>query len=158
LLKIISGGQTGVDRAALDVAIEMGIAYGGWCPKGGWAEDLPRAPGVLAIYKGLQETPHLSPRQRTKWNIRDADRLMVLVDGAGLAASKGTEAALDYADRLDRPHFVIDLDAANAVKRAVAWLGDRRGPLILSSAARAKARPRASMPRRRHFCVPFWSA
>lgn len=131
MLKIISGGQTGVDRAALDVAIEKGIPYGGWCPKGGWAEDLPKPPGVLAIYDLLQETPRLSPRQRTKWNIRDSDRLMVLVDSAGLAGSKGTEAALDFADRLDRPHIVIDLDAGDAVKRAVAWLGDRHGPLTL---------------------------
>ena len=39
MLTIVSGGQTGVDRAALDVAIELGIPYRGWCPKGGWAED-----------------------------------------------------------------------------------------------------------------------
>lgn len=41
MLTIVSGGQTGVDRAALDVAIEQGIPYRGWCPKGGWAEDRP---------------------------------------------------------------------------------------------------------------------
>ena len=49
-LIIISGGQSGVDRAALDVAIARGIAYGGWCPKGGWAEDLAVPPGLLARY------------------------------------------------------------------------------------------------------------
>ena len=47
-MKIISGGQTGADRAALDVAIERGMEWGGWCPKGGCAEDLPNAPGLLA--------------------------------------------------------------------------------------------------------------
>ena len=46
-MKIISGGQTGVDRAALDVAIERGVPWGGWCPKGGWAEDFPEPPGLL---------------------------------------------------------------------------------------------------------------
>lgn len=122
-MKIISGGQTGVDRAALDAAIEMGVPYAGWCPKGGWAEDLPRAPGLLAIYDGLRQTPLLSPRQRTKWNIRDADRLMVLVDRAGVKVSQGTEAARDLADRLDKPHIVLDLDASDALERALAWLG-----------------------------------
>jgi hypothetical protein len=138
-MKIISGGQTGVDRAALDVAIEKGIPYGGWCPKGGWAEDLPRAPGLLALYDGLQETPLLSPRQRTKWNIRDADRLMVLVDSAGLKASKGTEVAADYADRLDKPHIVLDLDAGDSLARALAWLGQGEGASALCIAG-----PRAS--------------
>ena len=123
-MKIISGGQTGVDRAALDAAIEMGVPYAGWCPKGGWAEDLPRAPGLLAIYDGLRETPLLSPRQRTKWNIRDADRLMVLVDRAGVKVSQGTEAARDLADRLDKTHIVLDLDVSDALERALAWLGE----------------------------------
>src|SRR6478672_329462 len=80
MLTIVSAGQTGVDRAALDVAIELGIAYRGWCPKGGWAEDRPSPPGVLALYPGLGETPHADPRQRTEWNVRDCDRLMVLVE------------------------------------------------------------------------------
>jgi hypothetical protein len=39
-MKLLSGGQSGVDRAVLDVAVERGIDYGGWCPNGGWAEDL----------------------------------------------------------------------------------------------------------------------
>ena len=59
-MKIISGGQTGVDRAALDVAIERGMDWGGWCPKGGWAEDFPEPPGLLAKYPHLKETPHLT--------------------------------------------------------------------------------------------------
>ena len=53
-MKIISGGQTGVDRAALDEAIERGMDWGGWCPKGGWAEDLPdRATTNISEY-GLE--------------------------------------------------------------------------------------------------------
>ena len=51
-LKIVSGGQTGVDRAALDVAIARGIAYGGWCPLSGWAEDLPTRPGLTREVSG----------------------------------------------------------------------------------------------------------
>lgn len=130
-MKIISGGQTGVDRAALDAAIEMGIPYAGWCPKGGWAEDLPRAPGLLALYDGLRETPLFSPRQRTKWNIRDADRLMVLVDRAGVKVSQGTGAARDLADRLDKTHIMLDLDASDALERALAWLAEGKRPASL---------------------------
>ncbi len=61
LLRIISGGQTGVDRAALDAAIEIGIPYGGWCPNGGWAEDMAVPPGVRLPYPDLRETPETAP-------------------------------------------------------------------------------------------------
>lgn len=131
MLKLISGGQTGVDRAALDVAVERSIPYEGWCPKGGWAEDLPNPPGLLALYEGLRETPDTSPRQRTEWNVRDSDRLMVLVDSAGLSASKGTGVALGCAEAYRKPQIVIDLDAGDAVTRALAWFGDSEGPLAL---------------------------
>ena len=127
MLKIVSGGQTGVDRAALDVALEKGIAYAGWCPKGGWAEDLPKPPGLLALYDSLHETPLADPIQRTEWNVRDSDRLMLLVDKAGLSVSKGTQAARDFAMRLGTPHIVIDLDAPEAVPRARALLGEGKG-------------------------------
>jgi hypothetical protein len=89
MVNILSGGQTGVDRAALDAAIERGIACGGWCPKGGWAEDMPRPPGVLALYPMLQETPLGDHVQRTEWNVRDSDALMVLLDDHGLCSSGG---------------------------------------------------------------------
>jgi hypothetical protein len=70
--KIISGGQTGIDRASLDAAIEMGVDYCGWCPKGGWAEDFRQPPGLLARYPLLREAPSAEPIQRTEWNVRDA--------------------------------------------------------------------------------------
>jgi hypothetical protein len=114
MLTIVSGGQTGVDRAALDVAIELGIAYRGWCPRGGWAEDLLKPPGVLPLYPELRETPDADPRQRTEWNVRDSDRLMVLVDRAGLIVSKGTAFALACAKALAKPHIVIDVGASDA--------------------------------------------
>jgi Circularly permutated YpsA SLOG family len=123
MLKIVSGGQTGVDRAALDVAIDKGLPYGGWCPKGGWAEDLPRAPGLLAMYDALRETPLADPHQRTEWNVRDSDRLMVLLDRRGLSSS-GTELAIACADRLGRPRLVLDLDEEGDIERAASWLND----------------------------------
>src|SRR5262247_3340324 len=89
-MKIISGGQTGVDRAALDVAIECGMPWGGWCPKGGWAEDFPNPPGLLAKYPHLRETPLAHPLQRTEWNIRDSDATLIITDSEGMAVSVGT--------------------------------------------------------------------
>jgi len=119
-MKIVSGGQTGVDRAALDAAIEMGVAYGGWCPKGGWAEDLPNPPGLLALYDRLRGTPLADPLQRTEWNVRDADRLLVLLDRRGLI-SRGTELAVLHARALGRPVLLLDLDEVGEMARAAAW-------------------------------------
>ncbi len=126
-MKIISGGQTGVDRAALDVAIACGIPYGGWCQKGGLAEDLPGPPGLLALYPNLRETPEADPSQRTQWNVRDSDRLLVVTDRAGLSVSKGTGFALDCADSLGRAYLVVDLADRDAVTQAVRWLREQQG-------------------------------
>jgi hypothetical protein len=121
MVKILSGGQSGVDRAALDAAIEKGIPCGGWCPKGGWAEDMPRPPGLLALYPMLQETPLGDPAQRTEWNVRDSETLLVLLDNRGLNSS-GTERAIVHAHALGRPVLVIDLDRSGDVERAVKCL------------------------------------
>ena len=72
-LVVISGGQSGVDRAALDEAISRGIPFSGWCPLDGWAEDMPNPPGVRSSYPLLRETPLADPAQRTEWNVRDSD-------------------------------------------------------------------------------------
>jgi len=70
--KIVSGGQTGADRAALDWAITHGIPHGGWCPKGRRAEDGP----MDGRYQ-LQKTPTANYVQRTEWNARDSDDTVV---------------------------------------------------------------------------------
>jgi hypothetical protein len=127
MVKIISGGQTGIDRAVLDVAIELGLDYGGWCPNGGWAEDLPNPPGLLARYNRLRETPLADPLQRTEWNIRDAGRVLLLVDGAGLDVSQGTVAASEFAVKLGKPHSVIDLDVPEAPAQARGFLAEGKG-------------------------------
>jgi len=138
-LTVISGGQSGVDRAALDVAIALGLDYAGWCPKDGWAEDLPEPPGLLARYSSLKPTPVSDPSQRTEWNVRDAGLLMILVDKRGLAVSPGTRAARDFAVTLGKPHVVIDVDAPHAVAQALAFLGTTK-----SMAALCIAGPRES--------------
>ena len=121
-MKLLSGGQSGVDRAALDAAIEHGIDYGGWCPKGGWGEDFPKAPGLLAKYPKLRETPLADPAQRTEWNVRDAHACLILVDVGGLDASPGTALAQDLAHNYRKPLFVADLANPDIVRHAGLWL------------------------------------
>ena len=71
--KIVSGGQTGADRAALDWAIQNNIAHGGWCPKGRRAED-----GIIPSRYTMQETESKEYKQRTKWNVRDSDATLII--------------------------------------------------------------------------------
>ena len=104
IARIRSGGQTGVDRAALDFARKHNMEICGWCPKGGWAEDYPEAPGVLTVYPELRETPEAAPWQRTLWNMRDADAILTIVpEGSG--ASGGTELGVQEGIRLGKPMF-----------------------------------------------------
>jgi hypothetical protein len=121
-LIIISGGQTGVDRAALGAAIECGVSYGGWCPQGGWAEDMIKPPGVLAAYPRLRATPSRDPAERTEWNVRDSDASLILTDRRRVALSPGTALAERLAARDRKPVMAIDMDAADAVARAGRWL------------------------------------
>jgi hypothetical protein len=121
-MKIISGGQTGVDRAALDVAIERGISWGGWCPKGGWAEDFPDPPGLLNKYPELRETPLSQPEQRTEWNVRDSDAILIITDREGLAVSKGTKRAQEWADHYGKPLLIIDGGEPDVAAQVARWM------------------------------------
>jgi hypothetical protein len=121
-MKIISGGQTGVDRAALDVAIARNLPWGGWCPKGGWAEDLTEPPGLLAKYPHLRETPDSHPLQRTEWNVRDSNATLIITDAQGVAVSIGTRRAHEWARQHGKPELVVDASEPEAAARAAAWL------------------------------------
>jgi hypothetical protein len=121
-MRIMSGGQTGVDRAALDVAIERGMPWGGWCPKGGWAEDLPDSPGLLAKYPHLKETPVPHPLQRTEWNVRDSDAVLIITDSGGIAVSVGTSRGQQWAHQHGKPLLVIDATEPDAVAHAAVWV------------------------------------
>lgn len=101
MLNVVSGGQTGVDRAALDAARAAGLPIGGWCPRGRLAEDGP----IPAEYP-LRETPSDDYAERTEWNVRDADATLVLTRGR---PSPGTALTIELARRLDRRLLVLDL-------------------------------------------------
>lgn len=114
LRRIISGGQTGVDRAALDVALNQSIPIEGWCPKGRLAED-----GPLPHHYHLQETPSSRPSQRTEWNVRDSDGTLVLTYHK---PTGGTALTLRCAQRLHKPYLVIHLDQNPESRRVTDWL------------------------------------
>jgi Circularly permutated YpsA SLOG family len=96
LSKIISGGQTGADRAALDWAIMRGVAHGGWCPKGRKAED-----GVIDHRYSLTETPSEDYSQRTEWNVRDSDGTAVFSVRRELRG--GSLLTVELAGRYNKP-------------------------------------------------------
>ena len=114
VVKILSGGQTGVDRAALDVALELGIPCGGWCPLGRRAED-----GPLDSRYPLTETPWWGYPQRTEWNVRDSDGTLVLTQGQ---PDRGTTLTIAVATRLDRPCLVLDMNESHGVEQVHAWV------------------------------------
>jgi len=117
---IRSGGQSGVDRAALDAAIAAGRPYEGWCPKGGWAEDFPKPPGLVAKYPGLRETTERDPAQRTEWNVRDSDATLILISHAN-SFSPGSEFAAKCALRLHKPLQTIVYSGQEAVQEIFAY-------------------------------------
>ncbi len=132
--KIVSGAQTGVDRAALDVAIELRYPYGGWVPRGRLAED-----GTIPdYYEHLIETPNDEVGIRTEWNIRDSDATMIISFGLLDGGSLYTRVK---AEEMGRPWLHMDLDETGedeAVRIASEWLVTVR-PHILNVAG-----PRAS--------------
>lgn len=127
--RLVSGGQTGVDRAALDAAVRLGLEYAGWCPQGGWAEDLPTPPGLLARFPRLRETATDDPAERTRLNVRDSDATLVLWPPG--VRSPGTTTTVDVAEQLGRPVLVVP---TGEVDRARAWLGALGRGLVLSVA------------------------
>lgn len=94
--KIISGGQTGADRAALDFALSHGIAHGGWCPKGRRAED-----GKIATHYHLTETDSTFYDARTEANVRDSDATVIFSLAPILEG--GSKLTFNVAKKLKKP-------------------------------------------------------
>jgi hypothetical protein len=100
LTKIVSGGQTGVDRGALDAALEARFPCGGWCPRGRKAED-----GVIPTHYPLTEMRVAAYRARTERNVADSDGTLILFSGE---ISGGTLATLRIAGALGKPVLSVD--------------------------------------------------
>jgi len=130
-IKVIrSGGQTGVDRGALDAARDLGVPITGWCPANGLAEDYPDPPGLLQKYPELVETPSGEYLERTVWNVRDSDATLVLKPQE-IESSYGTDYTIGAADGLERPCLVLSsVDSA----AAIAWLDSLGDELDLNVA------------------------
>lgn len=120
---IRSGGQTGVDRAALDVALSFKLAYCGWCPRGGRAEDHAMPPGLLARYPRLTETPTTESAQRTAWNVRDSHATLILAPGLDLNRFHGTLFTKTCADLIFlKPCLISDVGDATGPTVVRQWL------------------------------------
>ena len=127
--RIMSGGQSGVDRAALDVAREKGIEICGWCPKGGWAEDYTDPPGIKTLYPELQETPLVNVEQRTVWNVRDSDATLI-INPQKSNISRGTELTELAAKTFKKPYFEVRDN--KKVDDVIEWLQSLDDSLVLN--------------------------
>jgi len=107
LEKIVSGGQTGVDRAALDAAMALGIEVGGWCPRGRRAVD-----GIIPAKYPLTETPDEAYQTRTRWNVRDSDATLIVCRDE---PSGGTALTIEYCEQLGRPFEVYQLKGGEII-------------------------------------------
>jgi hypothetical protein len=112
--KIVSGGQTGVDRAALDMALELGIPCGGWCPKGRRAED-----GPIDTRYPLKETPSASYRIRTEKNVRDSDGTLIFT---WRKPKGGTALTIRFAQKYKKPYLIVDLSEGGDPETAQEWV------------------------------------
>lgn len=134
--QIVSGGQTGADRAALDWALLHGVPHAGWCPKGRLAVD-----GPLPAHYQLRETASAGYRQRTRLNVECSDATLVLNTGP---LDGGTLQTVRFAKTLAKPHLVIQLDEVPqemAVHTIQQWLMDGPYPVLNVAGPREEKRP-----------------
>jgi len=133
LRKIISGGQTGVDRAALDVALETGIPAGGYCPKGRRAED-----GPIDLKYPLEELNSSSYIERTRENVATADGTLVLCCGK---PSGGTALTIRFTEELDKPSICVDPEDQNALELVRSWIEENQIQTLNVAGPRASKDP-----------------
>lgn len=116
--KLVSGGQTGVDRGALDAAMTSGIDHGGWCPRGRRAED-----GCIPSHYNLKETEVTDYSVRTEKNVVDSDGTLIIYRSR---LRGGTELTYRFAVRYARPCLLLDLDAPLNPVAVKQWIADQQ--------------------------------
>lgn len=116
--KIVSGGQSGVDRAALDAAIEHNIRHGGWCPKGRMAEKNETIP----MKYDLRETSSSDYPERTRMNVEDSDGTLIIVDNLPIEEGSGTELTKNIARSIGKPILVVNISVKNDFKAILQWI------------------------------------
>ncbi|MBI3463526.1 MAG: putative molybdenum carrier protein [Planctomycetes bacterium] len=131
--QIISGGQTGVDRGALDAAIALGIPHGGHCPRGRRAED-----GRIPPRYCLTECESARYAARTELNVLSADATMILCRGP---LSGGTKLTEKLARRHAKPCLIVDLDEPPASDTIHAWLAANRVSILNIAGPRESQSP-----------------
>lgn len=134
--KIVSGGQTGADRAALDWAIERGIPHGGWCPKGRKAED-----GCLDDRYRLQETRRTDYLQRTEWNLRDSEGTVIFTMLPELTG--GSKRTAGFAAKHRKPclHLNARETVENCAQRLTEFLHANRIRVLNVAGSRGSKEP-----------------
>ena len=135
--RIISGGQTGADRAALDFAIKMDLPYGGWVPKGRLAEDGP-LPGKYQ----LQEMPTKNYPKRTEQNVIDSDGTLIISHGKLTGGSRLTK---EFAENQKRPCLHIDLNETStpeAAEQVIQWIFENHIGVLNIAGSRASKDPK----------------
>ena len=114
LAKIISGGQTGVDRGALDAALKYKFPCGGWCPKGRRSED-----GIIPAHYPLSEMLTTSYLDRTRRNVEDSDATLIITYGFPIG---GTKETINWASKLSKPCMIVDLEKEVSVSKICIWI------------------------------------
>ena len=116
--KIVSGGQTGVDRAGLDAAIQHNIPHGGWCPRERHAED-----GRIEDKYQLTETASHDYALRTEYNVRDSDGTLILNRGK---LEGGTAYTAHVAEYMHKPCLIIDISLSPDPEEVLDWVKNNK--------------------------------
>lgn len=136
MLKIISGGQTGADRAALDWAMANGHPHGGWCPRGRLAEN-----GRIPETYVLVETPETEYAQRTEWNVRDSDGTVICSLAPNL--SGGSQQTREFAEQQGKPwlHLSLEKDGEAAAGRLAQFIRAQNITVLNVAGPRSSSEP-----------------